>query len=82
MHTFTRQGEPGPARSHRESGVTPHGRRREEYYATPFGVGRLTLRGDLPLELDLPDADRVVPDAARRRPRGVWVEKLEAYFAA
>ena len=39
--------------------------RRSESYTTPFGVGRLTLAGDLPLELELP-----VPGVPARRPRG------------
>ncbi len=81
MRTSTRPGEPGSGRSHHDGSVTSHGPRRVEYFATPYGVGRLTLLGDLPLELDLPEAGHAVPDAARRGPRSVWVETLEAYFA-
>jgi O-6-methylguanine DNA methyltransferase len=78
MRTSTRQGEPcGDGRG----GVAPPGPRRDEYFATPYGVGRLTLLGDLPLELDLPDPRRAAPDAGRGTTGGPWVERLEAYFA-
>jgi len=53
-------------------------RRREEFYATPFGVGRLVLAGDLPVRHSLPD-----PAAPRSRRGGAerWCELLERYFA-
>jgi O-6-methylguanine DNA methyltransferase len=63
--------------------------RRVEYFSTPYGVGRLTLAGDLPLELDLPGAGVELPDrpaapggkAAEAAPSDAWVVRLEAYFA-
>jgi len=58
---------------------------REEYFETRWGVGRVVLAGDLPLELDLPDPARVVPAGGRGAPgtesRGHWAEALERYFA-
>jgi O-6-methylguanine DNA methyltransferase len=50
---------------------------REETYETRWGVGRLLLAGDLPLELDLPDPTR--PGDAG--PGGRWAVALERYFA-
>lgn len=50
----------------------------DEYFETRWGVGRVLLAGDLPLELDLPDPARAVPAGS---PRGRWVELLEHYFA-
>jgi len=51
---------------------------REECYATPFGVGRLVLAGDLPVRHSLPD-----PAAPRSRREGAdrWCELLRRYFA-
>ncbi len=69
MRTFTRQDEAPPAA----------GSRREEYYETELGVGRLLLAGDLPLELDLPDPHRPAPPAAA--PAGRWALALQRYFA-
>lgn len=51
---------------------------RHEYFATPYGIGRLTLAGDLPLELDLPDPDVAAPAGGTR---SRWIDQLEAYFA-
>jgi O-6-methylguanine DNA methyltransferase len=64
------------------------GARRTEYFTTRFGMGGLTLAGDLPLELELP-APGVRPPAGDDMTgtggppggRGSWVVKLEAYFA-
>ena len=50
----------------------------EETYATRFGVGRLLLAGDLPVEHDLPDAARAELGGA---PPSRWARALEAYFA-
>ena len=50
----------------------------EETYETRWGVGRLLLAGDLPLEVDLPDPARAVSDGARG---GRWPAALERYFA-
>jgi methylated-DNA-[protein]-cysteine S-methyltransferase len=51
---------------------------REETYATRFGVGRLVLAGDLPVEHDLPDVARAELGGASP---GRWSGALEAYFA-
>lgn len=55
------------------------GARRVAFFATPYGVGRLTLLGDLPLELDLPEPGPAGPDTGGVR--DAWIERLEAYFA-
>ena len=67
--------------------------RHEERYATRFGVGRLMLRGDLPLELELPGDASLEPErsgsADAARPVAAvacctstpWVRLLERYFA-
>jgi len=77
MRTSTRQAK-GPA----------PGTRRDQYFTTPFGTGRLRLVGDLPLELELPAPDVRRPVAAGPSDAeeagtdpGGWVAKLEAYFA-
>jgi O-6-methylguanine DNA methyltransferase len=85
MRTSTKQADKAPSAT-----------RRNEYFTTRFGTGRLTLAGDLPLELELP-APGVSPSSGRggadrggtRGARGSaapgdsdpWVAKLEAYFA-
>lgn len=51
---------------------------REECYQTPFGWGVLLLAGDLPMGLELPDAERP-PDTAGSG--SVWRDLLEEYFA-
>jgi methylated-DNA-[protein]-cysteine S-methyltransferase len=68
MRTSTRQDEAPAA-----------GSRREEYYETDLGVGRLVLAGDLPLEHWLPDPGRAAPPAAA--PPGPWTLALRRYFA-
>ena len=63
--------------------------RRVEYYETVFGVGRLVLAGDLPLELDLPapgrpgsesESGQAGSPAARGKP-SLWSDLLARYFA-
>jgi O-6-methylguanine DNA methyltransferase len=54
--------------------AAPH----EAYYETPFGVGRIVLEGDLPVELEIPDDGRRVPDGAVAS--GAWCELLSRYF--
>ena len=82
MRTFTRQAEKAAL-----------GARRTESFTTRFGTGRLTLAGDLPLELELPAPGLGPPAAGGAGARGgggsaaapgardPWVAKLEAYFA-
>ena len=82
MLTSTRQAE------------TARAARRDDYFETPFGSGRLTLAGDLPLELELPGPGIEPPvgcaPAKGRRPgagtpsdtaAAGWIAGLEAYFA-
>jgi methylated-DNA-[protein]-cysteine S-methyltransferase len=53
--------------------------RREAFFRTPYGLGRVVLRGDQPVALD-------IPDPSRRRPAGAalddgrWCELLSRYF--
>jgi O-6-methylguanine DNA methyltransferase len=77
MRTSTKQAE-----------TAPHGARRTEYFTTRLGMGRLTLAGDLPLELELPGPgvgppadDGVAGPGGPPGGRSPWVAKLEAYFA-
>jgi len=70
MRTFTKQAEITP------SVVTD----REEYYETPWGVGRLLLAGGMPLAHDLPQATRRAPGGADAPP-SEWSRLLERYFA-
>ena len=51
--------------------------RRVEYYETAFGVGRLVLEEDLPLELDLPALGRQPGESEPSR----WGDLLARYFA-
>lgn len=53
-------------------------RRREESYGTAFGVGRLVLEDDLPVEHELPDPLRLPP--ANESGDG-WCDLLRRYFA-
>ncbi len=69
MRTSTKLGEAPPAT------VT----RREEYFESELGVGRLLLAGDLPLELDLPDPHRRTPASAK--PLSHWASDLQRYFS-
>ena len=58
--------------------------RRDAYFETPFGPGRLTLAGDLPLELELPGPGIEPPVGGAGTGAGAaarWVAGLEAYFA-
>jgi O-6-methylguanine DNA methyltransferase len=54
------------------------GRVVEEVYVCAWGVGRLALVRDLPLELDLPDGE--APPTRARRSGNHWVRRLERYF--
>ncbi len=79
MRTSTRQGEGGRA------GQAPPASRRETWFDTPYGVGRLGFSGDVPLELDLPEPGRTRPEGTdeghlsdRQRE---WVARVERYFA-
>jgi O-6-methylguanine DNA methyltransferase len=69
MRTSTRPGEAPP----------PTGGRRETFFETDFGVGRLLLAGDLPLELELPDPRRRAAPVAG--PPSPWTGLLQRYFA-
>ncbi len=53
--------------------------RREAFFRTPYGTGRVLLRGDLPVGLDIPDPAREAPAGAALG--GRWSELLERYFA-
>jgi methylated-DNA-[protein]-cysteine S-methyltransferase len=70
MRTFTKQAEVMPS-------VAPD---REECYETRWGVGRLLLAGDMPLEHDLPDQTRRAP-VGEGAPPSEWCRLLERYFA-
>ncbi len=78
MRTSTRQGEGPP-------GALQGASRAEAWFATPYGVGRLTFVGDLPLQLDLPEPGRERPARGSERPltarQADWVERVERYFA-
>jgi methylated-DNA-[protein]-cysteine S-methyltransferase len=69
MRTFTKQAEIMPS-------VAPD---REECYETRWGLGRLLLADDMPLEHDLPDPTRQAPVGGARP--GEWCRLLERYFA-
>ena len=55
------------------------GRVTEEVYVCSWGVGRLVLAGDLPVELELPDREAWAPPGYCAGDR--WVTALERYFA-
>lgn len=77
MRTSTRQAE---RRGERPSS----GEARTVWFGTPFGPGCLTLRGDLPVELELPGPGVRPPGGDVARASGAaaaWVERLEAYFS-
>jgi methylated-DNA-[protein]-cysteine S-methyltransferase len=63
----------------RDKRPAPSDERRQELYETEFGVGRLVLAGDLPLELELPDPARPLP--ATVAPQSRWAALLGRYFA-
>lgn len=69
MRTFTRPDDGGAGRAP----IT------EEPYVCRFGVGRIALAGDLPLELCLPDPGARAPQGSRARSR--WTLAVERYFA-
>lgn len=88
MRTSTRQAETWGLSERVRERQGAGGARADVYFATPFGPGRLTLVGDLPLELELPGPEVRSPEGgAVSRPArapgdvGGWVAKLEAYFA-
>jgi len=53
-------------------------RRREELYSTDYGVGKLTLEGDLPVGHELPDPQKSSPAVESADP---WCDLLRRYFA-
>lgn len=55
------------------------GGRHVESFVTPFGPGRITLAGDLPIEVELPLPNRGPQSALPGR--GRWPRLLERYFA-
>jgi len=69
MRTFTKRAE-------RYAGLGPLS---AETYVCGLGVGRLLVAGDLPLEVELPDADAWAPPGAC--PSSRWTHLLERYFA-
>jgi methylated-DNA-[protein]-cysteine S-methyltransferase len=50
----------------------------EEYYVTELGVGTVLVAGDVPVELELPEADAAAPPSC---PASRWTLALERYFA-
>ncbi len=69
MHTSIRRADPC-------SGLGPV---TEEPFFCDAGIGRLLRAGDLPLEVDLPDARVEAPARPSRKSR--WATALERYFA-
>jgi len=53
--------------------------RREVFFRTSYGTGRLALRGDQPVELEIPDPSRE-PPAGAACDDGRWCELLARYF--
>jgi len=58
---------------------TARGALREAFFETPFGVGRILLEGDLPVELEIPDQGRRAPDGVAAG--DAWCDLLARYFA-
>ena len=54
--------------------------RHEAYFRTPYGTGRVVLRGDQPVALEIPDPSREAP-AGATPDDGRWCELLERYFS-
>lgn len=54
--------------------------RREAFYSTPYGLGRLVLAGEQPVELEIPDRSRRAPVGAPLDDDR-WCELLSRYFA-
>ena len=61
------------------TGVRRGAARREVFFSTPYGVGRVVLGGDQPVELEIPDPARV-PPAGAALDEGRWCELLSRYF--
>jgi methylated-DNA-[protein]-cysteine S-methyltransferase len=67
--------------STRQADATAAGTRRDHYFTTPFGAGRLTLSVNLPaLGIRPPASGGASVERIAAGPGG-WVAKLEAYFA-
>ena len=61
-------------------GVPRRAVRRETFFGTAYGVGRLVLRGDQPVELEIPDPSRE-PSAGAARDDDRWCALLSRYFS-
>lgn len=55
------------------------GARREVFFSTPYGTGRMVLRGDQPVGLEIPDPSRR-PATEAPLDEGRWCELLSRYF--
>ncbi len=56
------------------------GARREVFFSTPYGTGRVVLRGDQPVGLEIPDPSRR-PATGAPLDEGRWCELLSRYFS-
>ena len=54
--------------------------RREAFFSTPYGTGRLVLSGDQPVELEIPDPSRR-PAAGAALDAERWCGLLSRYFS-
>ena len=54
--------------------------RREAFFSTPYGTGRVVFGGDQPVELEIPDPSRE-PPAGAALDDGRWCELLSRYFS-
>jgi len=61
-------------------GVSPRDARRETYFTTGFGLGRLELRGGQPVALEIPDRTRRLR-AGAALDDDPWCALLTRYFA-
>src|SRR5271157_4531244 len=62
------------------AGATRDAARREVYFGTSYGTGRMVLRGEQPVELEIPDPSRQ-PPAGAALDDGRWCELLSRYFS-